>query len=288
MAEPESAKQLVSVYLKKLLEERSYGRIQVAIETGSRRNTREALMALRQGKVQIVIPEIRSLCDQTPHLRIYELPFLFRDREQLHQAIDSGIGDKALNTLSDQQLILLGIWEKGTRQLLANRDLSSPQAVASEFFSGAGDAIATTFFRQLSSCQPPGQSAERRERTWREATLKEVLKQENTATHNDLTLTNHSVSGCALLTHENFWNKLPEDLKVIVADAVKDATHYARELAEQADREALKQILDEERISVHQPTERQWQLWQKTLLRLYSQQCDEVELNFIEQVAKIR
>ena len=287
MAAQESSKALVAEYLQKLLEERSSGRIQVKLSDDKILTAEQAVAELKQQKIQIAIPEIKHLNQMAPHLRMYELPFLFRDRRHLHEVIDSHLGDEMIATFPRQDLILLGIWEKGTRQLVADRDLSTPDQATSKPFGGGTNQTATTFFSAISGCTPPRYSGERSGH-WQEMTLSELAGQSPPSSFSDLTLTNHSFSGCALLIDRACWEGLPEDLKVIVTEAVKDATMYARELAEQSDQQALENLLAEDRVAIHQPSQGQWSLWQKTMLQLYSQQCDAVEMNFIEQVVKLR
>ena len=287
MAAPESSKALVAEYLKKLLEERSSGRIQVKLSDDKILTAEQAVAELKQQKIQIAIPEIKHLNQMAPHLRMYELPFLFRDRRHLHEVIDSHLGDEMIATFPRQDLILLGIWEKGTRQLVADRDLSTPDQAALKPYGGERNETATTFFNALSGYSPLHRSGERSGR-WQEMTLSDLAGHSFPLNFSDLTLTNHSVSGCALLIDRVCWEELSEDLKVIVSEAVKDATMYARELAEQSDQQALENLRADDRVAIHQPSQGQWNLWQKTMLQLYSQQCDAVEMDFIEQVAKIR
>ena len=81
-----------------------------------------------------------------------------------------------------------------------------------------------------------------------------------------------------------FWQHLAEDLKVIISDAVKDATIYARELAQQSDQNALATLHVQGRIEIHQLSHHQRQLWRNKMLRLYSATNDEVEKKLIEKI----
>ena len=274
MAPATAAKTLVTNYLKKLLEERSHGRIHVQVINGFNMTAAQAVRDLKQQPDQIIIPEIRDLSQLVPYLKVFELPFLYRDRQHLHQVIDQKIGLGLLSTGVPKNLKLLGIWEKGANYLFSDSALPSPDAVADKSLRGAAQQTSTFYFRTISPCLPPGLSADQKHASWCETTLPEVVTQPAENRLANLTLTQHSIASSALLTDMFFWQHLAEDLKVIISDAVKDATIYARELA----------LHVQGRIQIHQLSHHQRQLWRNKMLRLYSATNDEVEKKLIEKI----
>lgn len=285
MAEPKSTKALVTAYLTKLLEERSHGRIQVDVVDHSKRTAQQIIQELSRDTIQIGIPEIGELLSEAPQLRIFELPFLFRDRNHLHQVIDNHVGQTLIMDGLRQKLKILGIWEKGAKHLEAESALLDPKSVLNMSYRGHEDQTSTTFFKTLSACSPPFQAGNRQLKHWEEVTLPEVVSNQEGSGLNHITLTQHSFSGCILLMDKDFWSNLPDDLKIIVNDAVKDATVYSRELAQQVDQEALEQLQSRTGIQISQISNSHRQLWRKNMLKLYSETCNGVEKKLIEQVA---
>ncbi len=285
LAEASSPKAMVTEYLKKLLEERSHGRIQAEIDDTTALKAEEVLSELDQRNIQMVIPEISLLQKQVPQLRMYELPFLYRDRQHLYQFIDDESTQQTFPDLSQIDLKILGIWGSGTKQLIADRKLSSPEIAASMAFVGLEEQVPTFFFKRFSACAS-APALEKQKGTWKEALLPDLVDKSQQSMFANLTLTNHSFSGCALLMQRNFWHHLPDDLKVIVADAVNDATVYARELSEQSDQQALDEISASGLMKIHRLSQVQWNHWQEKMLLFYSETCSKVELSFIKRVTE--
>jgi C4-dicarboxylate-binding protein DctP len=283
LAPAASNKTLVASYFKKLVEERSHGRILPQVMEGVDTSAVQAVQDLERHKVQIVIPEINDLRSLIPHLKIYELPFLYRNREHLRQIIDHKVGQELIITEHDHHFKLLGIWEKGTNHLLASSPLPSPVDTRVIGYTDKVERTSTIYFQSPSSCSTAGLFLVEKKDGWCEVTLPEAPFLATKSGFYDLTLTRHSLSCCALLMDMLFWQQLPEDLKVIVTDAVKDATDYARDLALQSDQDALKKITAEKQISLHQLNFDQRQFWRDRMLKFYSKTINEVEKSLIDQ-----
>ena len=155
MASATAAKTLVTNYLKKLLEERSHGRIHVQVTNGPYMTADQAVRDLKQQPDQIIIPEIRDLSQLVPYLKVFELPFLYRDRQHLHQVIDQKIGLDLLSASVPKSLKLLGIWEKGTNYLFSDSALPAAVAVTDKSLRGATQQNSTFYFHTISPCLSP-------------------------------------------------------------------------------------------------------------------------------------
>ena len=93
------------VYLGKLFEERSGGRLQ--IETLTFSEEKQGLQAVRANNIQLLLTAASDLDSLFPLVKVLGLPFLYRDREDLHQVLDGEIGAQILDTRNDQGLIAL-------------------------------------------------------------------------------------------------------------------------------------------------------------------------------------
>lgn len=166
LAQPQSTHWLVGDYLKKILAERSHGRLQTEIlSSRTSRSLNQAVEDLQRQKVQIIITELQTQHD------------LSSGSETAGMLTGSGksIGQEEtpVEMISRQNdLKILGCWKKN--RLGSGADSTDP------------------------AVQESG-----------------LLQQ-----HPD----------CVLFTVSAFWKTLPEDLKYIVLDAVKDSTRYAHEL----------------------------------------------------------
>jgi len=268
LATEETPKTLATEYLKRLLEERSSNRISVKLIPNSDISSEELLDALSTNRIQLALPETRATRTQIPLLQIYEIPFLFRDRQHLHQILDEGIGERILQQSASQQLKPLAIWDGTSRQLIAEQAQPGPDNNVDRLFQ---------FLR-------PGTDIA--EHPWREVKLSDLVRLQTINRTITLTLTHHSTVNSVLLTSQQFWANLPDDLKIILSGAVKDATYYARELAEQTDQNALESFAERKDQNLYALTKTERKQWHKKLQQLYSAHLDQVKLEFADMIAR--
>ena len=274
MAETSSTKATVTTYLQKLLEERSNKRIQVHLINNPGLTADQLVQSLQTAEIQLAIPEISKLHEQAVALKALELPFLYRSRQHLHQIIDSNIGAQLLSSLEQNNLKFLGIWDEGSEQIAGNRELPADSAL---FFADPAEKCCLTSHRwsHETGHQTGGD--------WQELTLVEIESAIGRQAFSDITLTNHRLSGHALLVQRSFWNSLPEDLKIIIQDAVVNATEYATEMADQADQEAYAKLRQQERINLHPVGMDSRKLWQKKVLKYIAEYCGPTDANLLYQ-----
>ena len=263
LAAAESPKILATAYLKKLIEERSTNRIEVTIENSSHLNTQQVLDSLNVQKFHLALLEVDDIATVFPMLEVYDLPFLFKDRQHFHRILDNEVGEAISQTPSDQNMKILSIWDGTMRQLLTQRTTSTSTLDSGSFFTKS----------------QPGSSDDGK--NWVEFDLTNVSELSNQNGLGTLVLTNHSISASALLTHRSFWNQLPEDLRVIITGAIKDASAYIRELAEQADKEALLQLKNIEHTKTVPFSKEQRTFWQKKALETIRKNKGQDKLSII-------
>ncbi|MBE9487288.1 MAG: TRAP transporter substrate-binding protein DctP [Chloroflexi bacterium] len=269
LATPGSTKVLAIGYFKKLLEERSHGRLLVEIIDSKQSDTPDSLEQLERHKIQLAVPDLTNLSFRFQDLQLLELPFLFRNLQQLQSFIESSSGKQLFSSLEQQNYKALAFWDSSFRHLIASCPLPTATDARGLNFIGAENRLASVLFKKINAGQPPitnhtGYNC----RTLDEVQITDLDK--NTVQYGMppqiVTLSNHSVTGHLILAHREFWEGLPEDLKVITQNAMKDAGDYARELAEQADQLAVQQIEKGGTLGIYRLSPAQREQWRKTLL----------------------
>lgn len=286
MAEPGSSKQIVIHYLVKLLEQRSSGRIHAAprLPTRQTRSSAQVIRDLLDQKIQIAIPSTTSLAYLDPYLKIFEYPFLYRDQEHRYQVLDYAIGQELLTAEFRKRFKILSIWEHGDNHLVELKQNSLPAQRPNLESKDLSEGFPVEELINIHSICTTPMSTQQTSR-WTEATLSDISKLSQRTDRTTVTLTRHSTSNSILLVDSTFWLELPGDLRIIISDAVKDATAYTRELAQQAELNALRQLRanDDVQIVPLDYTERcQWR--QKTL-NIYSQICNSSEIQLIDRIS---
>ncbi len=112
-----------------LLKEWTGGRITVQVYPSAQLGSeRETIEQTRLGAIDINRVNINPLTQIAPGLKLFSLPYLFRDAEHLHMVLDGEIGKKLLDTLEDADLIGLAYYDSGQRSFYNSlRPVSSPE-----------------------------------------------------------------------------------------------------------------------------------------------------------------
>lgn len=290
MVNRDTPKGKASDYFKRLVEQRSDHRIQVAITPEEDTAAAQPLEALRSNRIQMVVADIPDLYAFSSQLRLFELPFLFRDAEHLHRVIDGEVGARLIENVSQEGLVALSFWDDGFRQLTANRPLLRPEQLAGLRLHIPESAV---FKRQLElfgakpQTIPTGQlyaALETGEIDGQENSLIGIEEQRLHRVQSDLTLSNHRYRGSLVVTNQRFWTQLPDDLKVIIKGAIKDAAEYTREMAAQINSEALKKIEAAGVIKVHRLTPEVRDLWATKLQETYPEPYNRITEELLRKV----
>lgn len=272
--------ELASRYLGKLIGERSGGRIRIEIVT-SAQSDRQYLQWLSSQQIQLSLRK-RVLLNKSL-LQLFDLPFLFQDRQHLYQVLDSALGEKLFATTMSKGFKTLAFWDMGFRQLLAGQALLTPQQAAGVKIAMPAGRITAEQFRAI-NLEPFPEESERQNLDARDTTLEQLNELVTDPGLSDLTLSHHVVSGELLLVNKLFWDKLPRDLQVIIAGAVKDATRYARELSTQQEEKILETIRLSGAVNIHRLTAAQRNRWRRKLISIYSQSVGSDILQLAEMV----
>ena len=76
------------------------------------------LKSLQSGAIAIATVSNSVLADFVDKLHLFDLPFLFRDREQAYAVLDGPIGQAMAEPLAAKGFVLLGYYEAGVRNIL--------------------------------------------------------------------------------------------------------------------------------------------------------------------------
>ena len=257
-----------AAYLKKLLEQRSGGRIRVSVSQGSPPPPgQQTLEDLRSNRYQLVLIDAAFLAPTESALTLFDQPFLFDNVAHFHRFLDSPAGAGLLEDLSHDGIIALSLWDQGFRQLIADVPLLTPQDVTGKVLgsqkptaSSKGLENLGAEIRHLDHLQPGGDEG----LNGFELTLSQIAAAQFLPAH--LTLSNHAVETQLLLSNQNFWAGVSEEMKVIVQGAIRDAALYSRELASQARAASLKRLTASQPRYIYPLTRAQRQTWRKALV----------------------
>ncbi len=103
---------------KEIVETNSKGKIKVEIyPEGELGGEREMVEQVLLGDLTMMAPASAPLDAATKSMAVWDLPYLFKDRETAHKVLDGEVGQEILDSLSDVGLKGLVYWENGFRHL---------------------------------------------------------------------------------------------------------------------------------------------------------------------------
>lgn len=116
------------VFMAERLEEKSGGSVVIDIYPNQQLGTeRETLELLQIGSLGITKVSTATLENFVPSLKVFGLPYLFRDREHRFNVLESEIGEGLLNESVEQRLKGLTFYDSGTRNFYSKVPMETPE-----------------------------------------------------------------------------------------------------------------------------------------------------------------
>ncbi|MGC9403900.1 DctP family TRAP transporter solute-binding subunit [Vibrio genomosp. F10 str. 9ZC157] len=190
----------------------------------------KVLEAMLNGDVQLAAPSLSKFEKFTKKFRIFDLPFLFDDVEAVDRFQNSESGDKLKNAMQRRGLQGLGFWHNGMKQMSANVPLISPKDADGLKFRVQASDVLVAQFEQLGA-NPQKMSFKEvygglqtkvidgQENTWSNIYGKKFFEVQDGTTE-----TNHGILDYLLVTSNDFWKELPDDVRDQLGTIIKEVT----------------------------------------------------------------
>lgn len=113
---------------KNLVFEKSIGKINIEIFPNQSLGSDPKMISMvSEGTLDISLPPASKLAFEVPEFKIFDIPFLFEDRNSLYQALESSVTKNILKKLEKIGISAPSIWEAGFKQFSANKLINSPE-----------------------------------------------------------------------------------------------------------------------------------------------------------------
>lgn len=244
---------------KPRVKELSGGNIDVQIfDSGSLGEESQILEQTQLGTVQMSsISEV--IATVYPKINILNLPYVFENNEQVDAIIDGDLGKKVLDSLSEQKLVGLGIFENGFRVTTNSKKsinkledmkglkIRTPQADAQiSIFNAFGANVTPLNFNELFSALQQGVV------DGQENGYNTIVTQSFYEVQPHLAVTNHMWGSFVIVANHDWWNSLPDDYKKAIQTAFNETSSYERKVSrEQAEKN--KQVCIDNGVKITNP-----------------------------------
>ncbi|WP_436371912.1 TRAP transporter substrate-binding protein [Cytobacillus sp. BC1816] len=257
-----TAKGKAAEKFKELLEERTDGQIKVEVFPDSQLGAdREITEQMQSGTIQMNAPFTGVLPAFVKQFEVFDLPYLFKDRDHVKSAVNGKVGEIFNQHLEKQGLRALGYWDGGFKHLtnskhtiqkpddldgLKMRVSQSPLLISQFQAMGAG-GVSIDFAELYTALQTKTVDGQ-------ENPLSNIVSKKFHEVQDYLTLSSHGYMAYPLLMSEQFYQKLPADLQKAVDEVSAEVTDWQWEQSA-ADEEAYMKTLKESGIEITELTE---------------------------------
>lgn len=238
---------------KRLIEERTGGRIQVTVFSDGQLGAgeREQVESLQLGAIDIVVTGTAVLANWVPRMAVMDLPFIFRDYDHVDAVMDGPVGEMILQMIEDARVGIkpLALWEQGFRYLTnSRRPINNPEDVRGLKIRVQENPIHVASFQTMGASATP--------MSWGEvytALQQGVIDgQENPVpvllghriyeVNQHLAMTGHFYAPAIIIMSEARFRALPPDLQEALIEVAREVSRYQRDVARQMERDQVSEL----------------------------------------------
>ena len=236
-------------FMANRIEEKSKGQLKVDIYPSQQLGSERELIELLQiGSLGMTKVSTGTLENFAPELRVFGLPFLFKDRQHRFDVLESEIGEKLLEASVRNRLKGLTFYDAGSRSFYSTQPLNSPSDLKGQKIRVMESQTAINMVKYLGGSPTPV--------SWGE--LYTALQQgivdgaENNlpsfylSYHYEVCkyymVDEHTALPDELLISTVVWNKLSKEEQKWVKDAAMESSEYEKGIWREAELHALEEI----------------------------------------------
>jgi len=274
---------------KQLIDERLSSKVVVEIAPNSQlfKGTK-VLEAVILGDIQMAVPSLSKVAQDTKPLQIFELPFLFKDMAAVDKFQQSPSGQKLLMATKQKGLIGLGYLHNGFKQLSASEVLRVPtDAIGKKFSILPSDILAAQFkavdaiplikplsevFTLLQANAIDGQ-----ENSW-----STIYSQKFYEVQPYITESNHGVLEYFIITSAEFWMGLSDEIRSEVKKSLDEAIIFGNKVAADKTISDRQKIIESKHTTIIELTPDERQQWVDAMKLVWKQFEEEIGKEYID------
>lgn len=271
-------------HFRQLVDERSKGRAKVEVYPNSQLyKDREELEALQLGMVQMLAPSMSKFnALGVRELELFDLPYLFDNLDAVHRLTQGAVGARLLGSLENKGIKGLAFWDNGLKNFSANRPLRSPADFRGLKMRIQPSRALDAQMRALGAIPQPMAFADvfaalqNRTVDGTENPDSNFYTQKMHRVQPYLTVSGHGYVGYVVVVNKKFWDSLAPDLRNVLEEAMKDATRYAADIAQQENDTALQAVRQTGKTQIITLTADQRQALKTALLPVHRQMAGRI------------
>ncbi len=230
-----------------LVEQKSGGKIKVRLfPSGQLGGDLQTVSSLQGGTLDVTVLNAGLLVGQVKEFQLFDLPFLFESGKEADAVVDGSFGQKLAAMLPAKNLVSLGYWELGFRNVTnSRRPINKLEDIAGLKVRVVQSPLYIDLFNTLGANAVPLPFPE----LYTALEQKTVDGQENPVTlintskfyevQKHLTLTRHTYNPQIVIFSKRVWDRLDAEEKKLIEEAAAEARTFQRQYSREQETKAL-------------------------------------------------
>lgn len=209
----------------------------------------QTVSALQGGTVEMTVLNAGILSAQAKEFGIYDFPFLFASPQEADAVTDGPFGKKLLDKLQAKNLVGLGYWELGFRNLTnSKKPITKAEDIAGLKIRVIQSPIYIDMFNALGANAVPMPfpelytAMEQKAVDGQENPFSTILSSKFAEVQKHLTITRHMYNPQAVILSKKFWDSLNLADQKAVTEAMAEATTFQRSVSRSQADVALEEL----------------------------------------------
>jgi C4-dicarboxylate-binding protein DctP len=266
-----------SLKFKELAEQYTNGKVRVEVYANSSLfKDKEEIEALQLGSVQMLAPSTAKFAPLgAKEFEALDLPWLFADEAVYDKAMKGAVGKWLFKKLESKGISGVAYWDNGFHMVSANRPLINPPDFQGLKIRISGSKIADQYFRVLGSIPQIMAFSEVYQALQTgvvdgcENTASNYVTQKFHEVQKHITVSYHAHLQYAVIVNTKFWNGIPADIRGQLDKAMAEATDYTNSIAVKENEDALAEIKNSGKTTLHYMNDDQRKAWQAAMAPTY-------------------
>lgn len=249
------------------------------------------LEALQLGAVQMLAPSLAKFGPLgARQFELFDLPMLFKDRDDLRKVTDGEIGHRLLRSLEPKGIRGLAFWDNGFKIMSANSPLHMPEDFrnlimriqSSRTLAAQMEALGAVPQVMAFSEVYQGLSAGLVNGTENTPSNMQTQKMHEVQKH--ATVSRHGYIGYAVIVNNAYWDGLPDDIRTQLETAVAETTDYGNSIAAQVNQDALDIMQASGLTKFHELSAVEREAWHEVLRPVHDRMADQIGAELVAEL----
>jgi len=281
-------------FFKKRAEELTQGKVKIELYPNSQLyKDKEEMEALQLGAVQMLAPSLAKFGPLgVKDFEVFDLPYIFNNDEDLHKITQGPVGQQLLDKLEPKGIKGLAYWDNGFKSFSANTPIKTPADLKGKKLRIQSSKVLEAQMQALKAIPQTlafsevYQALQTGVVDGTENPISNFYTQKMQEVQKYMTLTNHGYLGYAVIVNKKFWDGLPADVRTQLEVAMKEATIYANQIANDKNNKDLEAVKATGKTQVTALTPEEREAFRAALIPVHEKMSDRIGKETIDAVYK--